>query len=214
MPVAARPDGSLEVEAVRAAHMMASNRTKCIVMGPGLVADRNALFNITRIVREITLPLVLDASALTPEVVPAVLGRHPQAGPVILTPHPGELKRLLDRREDGFDPQQVSDFCARHRVILVLKGRITRIFDGESMIATAAGGPVLARGGTGDVLAGMIGGLVAQDPGNCRAAILRAVAWHGAAGDALATRFGQASPRTTELIDYLPMVLRERIRRV
>lgn len=213
LPVASRPDGSLEAEVVRAVHMMASHRTRCVVMGPGLIADRNSLFNITRIVREVNLPQVLDASALTPEVIPAVLGRQPGSGPVILTPHPGELNRIFDRREGGVELGQILEFCQRYRLMMAVKGRITRVCDGQRVISIAAGGPVLSRGGTGDILAGMIGGLVAQDPENCLGAVLRAIAWHGAAGDALAHCKGQTASRTTELLDYLPVVLRQRTRR-
>ncbi len=67
---------------------------------------------------------------------------------------------------------------------------------------------MLARGGSGDVLAGLTGGLLAQTPANAELAAVRGVVWHGLAADALARRRGQVAARTTELIDFLPMALR------
>ncbi|MEI6861683.1 MAG: NAD(P)H-hydrate dehydratase, partial [Verrucomicrobiota bacterium] len=71
------------------------------------------------------------------------------------------------------------------------------------------GGPVLARGGSGDVLAGLIGGLAAQTPADLPGAAARGVAWHGLAADWLARTHGQTSVTTTQLLDFLPAALRQ-----
>jgi NAD(P)H-hydrate epimerase len=69
------------------------------------------------------------------------------------------------------------------------------------------GGPVLARGGSGDLLAGLIGGLLAQTPAEPLAAAARGVVWHGLAADALARTHGQVAVHTTQLLDFLPVTL-------
>lgn len=113
--------------------------------------------------------------------------------------------------------------------MVVLKGPVTRVCGGagklsaeETMkrgqVARATkerivyhsffGGPVLARGGSGDVLAGLIGGLLAQAPDDVEGAAVSGVVWHGLAADALARAHGQVAARTSELIDYLPAALR------
>ena len=71
------------------------------------------------------------------------------------------------------------------------------------------GGPVLARGGSGDVLAGLIGGLLAQDPADPLLAAACGVVWHGTAADLLARAHGQVAVRTTQLLDFLAPALRE-----
>ena len=70
------------------------------------------------------------------------------------------------------------------------------------------GGPVLARGGSGDVLAGMIGGLLAQAPADPLLAAARGTVWHGIAADLLARAHGQVAVNTTQLIGFLPPALR------
>ena len=71
------------------------------------------------------------------------------------------------------------------------------------------GGPVLARGGSGDLLAGLIGGLLAQTPSDRLLAAARGTVWHGLAADLLAGTHGQVAVNTTQLVDFLPLVLRQ-----
>jgi NAD(P)H-hydrate epimerase len=92
--------------------------------------------------------------------------------------------------------------------IIVLKGSVTRISDGERIFHSFFGGPVLARGGSGDLLAGLTGGLLAQAPTDPLLAACRGVMWHGMAADLLARDRGQVSVQVTQLLDYLPAVLR------
>jgi NAD(P)H-hydrate epimerase len=96
--------------------------------------------------------------------------------------------------------------------IIVLKGPVTRISDGARTFHSLFGGPVLARGGSGDLLAGLTGGLLAQTPGDPLLAACRGVVWHGMAADLLARDRGQVSVQVTQLLDYLPTALRESAR--
>jgi ADP-dependent NAD(P)H-hydrate dehydratase / NAD(P)H-hydrate epimerase len=89
----------------------------------------------------------------------------------------------------------------------VLKGPVTRVCDGRAELYSFFGGPVLARGGSGDLLAGMIGGLLAATPNDVLGAAARGVVWHGLAADALARERGPVAVRTTELLEFMPGAL-------
>jgi hydroxyethylthiazole kinase-like uncharacterized protein yjeF len=206
-PLPLTPDGGIDVEAVRHVSSLAP-KAQAILIGPGMMLDRSTVYSVCRIIRETPLSLVLDASALTQDVVGAVMGRPSTAGPVILTPHRGEFARILGMKEDPQDDEVLLSFTRKYRVITVLKGSPTLICDGEKLIHAPVGGPVLARGGAGDVLAGMIVTLLAQDPQDPFGAVLKAVAWHGAAADQLARDSGAVAVRTTQLLDYLAPSLR------
>jgi NAD(P)H-hydrate epimerase len=140
---------------------------------------------VRSIVGSSPVPLVLDADALVPEVVAAA------RQPFILTPHAGELERIGGA---GGVPAHG---------VLVAKGPATRIIHGGTTFETCCGGPVLARGGSGDLLAGLIGGLLAQTPQDALGAACRGVLWQGAAADRLARARGQHAVRISELLDHL-----------
>jgi ADP-dependent NAD(P)H-hydrate dehydratase / NAD(P)H-hydrate epimerase len=89
-----------------------------------------------------------------------------------------------------------------------LKGPVTRVTDGEAIYHSFFGGPVLARGGSGDLLAGLIGGLLAQTPDQPLLAAARGAVWHGLAADLLARAYGQTPVCVTQLLDFLPAALR------
>ena len=91
---------------------------------------------------------------------------------------------------------------------IVLKGPVTRIADGDRVHHSFFGGPVLARGGSGDLLAGLVGGLLAQSAFEPVPAACRGVVWHGLAADLLARDRGQVAVQVTQLLDYLPAALR------
>jgi ADP-dependent NAD(P)H-hydrate dehydratase / NAD(P)H-hydrate epimerase len=166
----------------------ALERRTAIVAGPGLgggVADlgRELADWLRALWRDSTLPLVFDADAL-----PCATG--PGAGPRVITPHPGEAGRLLGRSPADVQADRfgaVRDLAADGRTAL-LKGPWTLVADGDSPVsANPTGNPVLATGGAGDVLAGMVGALLARGVPARDAA--RLAAWvHGAAADRLRDR--------------------------
>lgn len=166
-------------------------RASALLIGPGLSAEPEVLLTIQEIVRHTALPLVLDADALRGEVVELVRDR-----PFIGTPHAGEFERIA--------PKLFADgkFIAPHGV-LVLKGPLTRVTDGKTIYHSPFGGPVLARGGSGDVLAGLIGGLLAQQPGDPLLAAIRGVVWHGRAADLLARAHGQVAIEISQILEQL-----------
>lgn len=165
-------------------------RATALAIGPGLGAEPGTLAAVREIVRASSVPLLLDADALRPEVLQAAGGKR-----VICTPHAGEMQRIA-----GTLP-------ADGNTVLVLKGSPTRIRAGGRVYHSCFGGPVLARGGSGDLLAGLTGGLLAQVPEDLLLAAGRGVVWHGLAADLLAREKGQVAVQTTQLFDYLQPAL-------
>ncbi len=171
-------------------------RADALVIGPGIGRELETLALVKDVVAKASVPVVLDADALQPEIVRAV------KSPCVVTPHAGEFQRIAEGRTLG-------EFAAETGAVVVLKGPVTRVAKEEMVYHSFYGGPVLARGGSGDLLAGMIGTMLAQTPNDAVVAAARGVVWHGLAAEALARRRGQVAVRTTELLDYLGAALRE-----
>jgi NAD(P)H-hydrate epimerase len=168
-----------------------SAKATALLIGPGLGAEVETVELAAHLAGEAKVPLVLDADALRPEVVARVRDK-----PFIGTPHAGEFDRIAPALfTDG-------NFTASQGV-LVLKGPLTRVTDGKTIYHSPFGGPVLARGGSGDILAGLIGGLLAQSPGDPGLAACRGVLWHGRAADLLARSHGQVAIETSEILEQL-----------
>ena len=162
----------------------------------------------TREVLACGIPAVLDADALN------VLAADPSAiarakAPIVITPHPGEAARLLGTTSAEIEADRISAaraLAAKTRAVVVLKGARTVVCDGGAGDALCSinptGGPALATGGSGDVLAGAIGALLAQGLSAGDAA--RAGAYvHGAAGDALARQHGDRGVVSSDLPEAL-----------
>jgi NAD(P)H-hydrate epimerase len=126
---------------------------------------------------------------------------------LILTPHPGEMKRLWsDLLRDELPAeksQQALQFAQRTNTIVVLKGAGTVVTDGEKVYINQTGNPGMATAGSGDVLTGVITALLGQGLSDFDAAVL-GVYIHGLAGDIAAERIGQVSLMTTDIIESLP----------
>lgn len=210
VPLPTSNDGGFTPET---ANILRGNMTRAtaLILGPGMDLDTSTRFLMGRLARDIPLPLVLDATALQPDVMNALAGRQQGAGPVILTPHMGEYMRILRRDKGGLDLSELMAYCRKFRVTIILKGPITWICNGETLVASSLGGPVLARGGSGDLLAGICGSLLAREgvSANPLDIACQAVAWHGMAADAWARERGTEGVRTSELLNYLSPVLRE-----
>jgi NAD(P)H-hydrate epimerase len=186
------PEGGLALEGLGAVRG-AFARATAVVLGPGLGRERETLALAAEIAGLSPVPLVIDADALQPEVVSAGGAAR------VLTPHAGEWARVSAAVPAG--------------AVVVRKGPVTRIettgMAGAPVYHSFFGGPVLARGGSGDMLAGLTGTLLAQTPGDALGAAVRAVAWHGLAADAWARARGAVAVRGTEWLDYLAPSLRE-----
>ncbi len=166
-----------------------------IVIGPGLGTAGDAMAHVGEALAS-GLPAVLDADALNLlAAVPASIAGA--AGPVVITPHPGEAARLLGRTVPEIERDRLAaarELAARTHAVVVLKGARTIVCDGtlgdDHCALNPTGGPALATGGSGDVLAGVIGALLAQ--GLAAGDAARAGVYvHGAAGDALGAALGR-----------------------
>jgi NAD(P)H-hydrate epimerase len=153
-----------------------------IAIGPGLGRDAQAL-QMLRAALGVGCPVVIDADALT--VLSENMGLLREAkGPLLLTPHPGEMGRLIGRK---FSPDEreglAREFVEKHRVTLVLKGTRTLVSaPGKPLVVNTTGNPGLSTGGSGDTLTGMLGALLAQKLSPYDAARL-GVWLHGHAAD-------------------------------
>jgi len=194
------PDGGLALDGLGLLRERMEKAT-AVVIGPGLGAEPETLALAAELAGLGGAPLAIDADALRPEVLAAARGR-----PLICLPHAGEFRRIAGDAEGDSDTLQ--SFARENRAVVVLKGPVTRISDGRCVYHSLAGGPVLARGGSGDLLAGLVGGLLAQAPADALLAACRGVSWHGLAADLLARERGQVAVQVTQLLDHLPAALR------
>ena len=182
-----------------------------VLLGPGLGRDPEARRLVARLLRETPGPLVLDADAIAvlagkPEVVRAC------AQPVVLTPHPGELAMLLGRETADVQKDRLAaarEAADRTGAIVVLKGAGTIVAKaGQPAWLNLNGNPGMACGGSGDVLAGFLAGMLAQKIPPFEAAC--AAVWlHGAAGDVAALRFTQAAMKAGDIAQALPDAFRQ-----
>ena len=130
----------------------------------------------------------------------------------MITPHPGEMARLVgcsvaDVQKDRLGVAR--KFAREHELIVVLKGNRTLVVqpDGEAWVNTT-GNPGMSTGGTGDILTGMVAGMIAQHPNDALLAVIAAVHLHGLAGDVMRESVGEHSMVATDLLRGLPEAFR------
>jgi len=153
------------------------------------------------------VPVVIDADGLNVLAGEVEVFKTAQA-PLILTPHPGEMARLLGTEVAVVEENRVEaafQAATNFNAIVVLKGAVTVTAIPEGLIfINSTGSPALATAGSGDVLAGVIGGLLAQGLDPAQAAVL-GVFLHGLAGDMLAESKGMRGLLAGEIADFIPL---------
>jgi NAD(P)H-hydrate epimerase len=177
-----------------------------VAIGPGLGLSDGAQAIARRVIAEAPLPVVADADALTALAGHLDLLRK-AAGPRCLTPHPGEMARMLGTTVPEVQRDRIEvarAFAATYRAYVVLKGAVSVIASPDGrVLLNPTGNPGMASGGTGDVLTGMVGALLARGlPAG--AAASAAVYLHGLAGDVAAERVGEESLIARDVIAALP----------
>ena len=199
LPETAR--GGLSLEALPRV-LEALRRASACVIGPGLGAGEEAKALVRAVLRESRCPLVLDADALNACAGEDGLLSTCQA-PLLLTPHEGEFKRLGGDLSAG-RLRGALRFAQEHPgVILILKGFGTLVCRDREISVNPTGGPAMAKGGSGDVLAGLLCALLAQGFDTWFAA--RCAVWaHGLAGELCAQSLGEYSVTPADLIRRLP----------
>ena len=209
-PLAQTALGGLSTAALPAIQELIMDKM-ALALGPGIGTEKETQTLVKTLVADCRLPLVLDADGLNC-IADDLSCLTTAKAPRILTPHPGEMARLMGKSTEEIQknrPETAREFASDHKVILVLKGAQTLVAlpDG-SLHLCPTGNPGMATGGMGDVLTGMIAGLLAQgfSPEN---AALAGVFLHGMAGDFLETHQSRFGFLASELADALPLTLEE-----
>lgn len=210
MGASVTPMGSISLEMLREI-LMAAENWESMVIGPGLTADEETFCMVLELVRGFRGALILDADVLRPQLSPALLARPTDWGPVVLLPHAGEWQRLSASGEKQWHESHAREWAAQHRVVLVRKGPLTRITDGQQHWISSRGGPVLGRGGSGDMLAGIMGALFARYSQQLSALHIAgmAVYWQGVTAEKMAVDQGENAIRNRQFLDYLASSLKE-----
>jgi len=175
-----------------------------VVCGPGLgLADATRTL-VAHVVRRCRVPLVIDADGLNAVAGTALLGER--GGPTIVTPHPGEMARLVGMTTQEVQASRLEiarNFARAHHLFVVLKGHRTLIATpDEKIFINPTGNPGMATGGTGDVLTGMIAAWLAQLL-DAEAACRLAVYLHGLAGDLVETEEGEVAMTSADVAAHL-----------
>jgi NAD(P)H-hydrate epimerase len=202
-------DGCLAPASAKAV-LRAFERAAAGVLGPGLARDPGAVELAREVAIAIEAPLVIDADGLN--AFAGQLGRIAmRQAPTVLTPHAGELGRLLGRDSEEVDAHRLAsarEAAQAADAVVVLKGDDTIVSDGRRVAVNALAAPALATAGSGDVLSGMTAALLARGLEPFAAACAAVVA-HARSGRDAAARIGSAeSVIATDVIDSIPVGLR------
>jgi hydroxyethylthiazole kinase-like uncharacterized protein yjeF len=203
-------EGSISLGALRRTSKLAEGKT-VLAIGPGISRNSETSEFVRSALKRYTIPIVLDADGLN-----AFDGRSQElngkVGPIVITPHPGEMARLVGCAVPEVQRDRLNvarTFAREHELMVVLKGNRTLIAapDGTVWVNTT-GNPGMATGGTGDVLTGMVAGFMAQNSGRIIEAVAAAVHLHGLAGDVARESMGEHSLVATDLLKALPEAFR------
>ncbi len=200
-PVSSSEAGGISSKALKQILPLLRKASACVI-GPGLGINQDTRELVDCILLEAGCPLILDADALS------ICGRNREMllscrVPLILTPHEGEFKRLGGNLKKGRISAALAFTEKNPQVILILKGYGTLVCSGKQISVNPTGSPAIAKGGSGDVLSGLLCALLAQgfDPlfsARC------AVYLHGLAGDFACAEYGEYAVTPSDLIRFLP----------
>ena len=210
LPLPTDYDGKLTQQAVPAI-LEAARTASCILIGCGLGQSEALKQMVTSLVTQLDCPIILDADGLN-VLASGIDILHEAKAPVVLTPHPGEMARLLHC--SAADVQKDRMTAAKRlasrfpNTVIVLKGAGTIIATAKHAFINTNGNSGMSKGGSGDVLAGMIASLTAQHMAPEEAAIV-GVYLHGLAGDCAAAEYSKRAMLPSDLIRQLPLLFGE-----
>ncbi len=200
------PDDRLTVGSVNRLKAMLPKKVDAAAIGMGLsIAKVDALTNLIGELEVMNSKVLLDASALVPDVLPAVSKRQ-----VVLTPHAGEFERVFGYKAGKSEKEKIDNvkkFASKHRVTVLLKGWIDVISDGTKVFVNKTHNSAMTVGGTGDVLSGLTAGLLAKGMSPLNAS-LAGIYINGAAGNRAYKRLG-LHILPTDLVDEIPVVMKK-----
>jgi hydroxyethylthiazole kinase-like uncharacterized protein yjeF len=186
-----------------------------LAIGPGLSTEGDASEFARQMVEKTTLPVVIDADALNAFDKRATMldGR---ARTMVLTPHPGEMARLVGMTVKQVEADRVAlarRFAVDHKLTLVLKGWRTLVAHPDGTVGVnTTGNPAMAKGGSGDILTGIVAAMLAQFPDDVAQAVEAAVYLHGLAGDFAARVMDQHTVLATDTVTHLSDAFRYRVK--
>jgi hydroxyethylthiazole kinase-like uncharacterized protein yjeF len=204
--------GSISISALKSGRVdTLVERKTVLVVGPGISRHPETAEFVRRVVKKYKMPIVLDADGISAFENHAAELKN-KAGSLVITPHPGEMARLAGSTATAVQHDRLNvarTFAREYELIVVLKGHRTLIAQPDGTIwVNATGNPGMATGGTGDILTGMVAGLMAQNPERITDAVIAAVHLHGLAGDVARESVGEHSLVATDLLDALPEAFR------
>jgi len=186
-----------------------TKKVNCVLIGPGLSRSKQTQVVVRSLIKNIKLPMVIDADALNALAGHLDILRNTQNArrSTIITPHPGEMARLAGLKVSSINSDKknvAKKFASEYNVTTVLKGYMTVIASHENTCyINRTGNPGMASAGCGDVLSGIIAALLASGMRPFKAARL-GVYIHGLAGDIAAKEIGEISLRARDLLRFLP----------
>jgi NAD(P)H-hydrate epimerase len=199
------PDDRLTVGSVNKLKAMLPKKVDAAAIGMGLsIAKNSALTSLIGELNEMNANILLDASALIPDVLSSVSNRQ-----VVLTPHAGEFKRVFQQdagKNEAERLKNVKELAAKHKVTVLLKGWIDVISDGNKVAVNKTHNCAMTVGGTGDVLSGLVAGLLAKGMNPFNASVAGAYI-NGSAGDRAYRRIG-LHMMPTDIVDEIPSVMK------
>ncbi|MBI4668631.1 MAG: NAD(P)H-hydrate dehydratase [Elusimicrobia bacterium] len=245
LPLEETAEGTIDLGAFDAVSSYIKDRgVTAIVVGPGLTRQERTAKFIRKLVKEISLPMVLDADAINVEpdwdAAPLRGSKRPCPPGVgsdffrCLTPQRREFSRIMGVTEQDVIDHGVelaAKFAKAHpKSVLVLKGHRTKVFYGKDVWENPTGNPGMAKGGSGDVLAGLVGSFIAQAKGDVAQfrsfqakteklsnvpllAVLAAVYLHGLAGDLAAKALTETAMNAEDIAAFLPQAMKAILRR-
>jgi NAD(P)H-hydrate epimerase len=215
VPLAEGEEGAISFKNLEAAKLdRLLKKISVLAVGPGLSTDGDAPAFARQMVEKTTLPVVIDADALN-----AFEGRErllDGSGRVmVLTPHPGEMARLVGMTVKQVEADRVGlaqRFATEHKLTLVLKGWRTVVAHPDGTVAiNTSGNPAMAKGGSGDILTGIVAAMLAQYPDDVAKAVEAAVYLHGLAADFAAHAMDEHTVLATDTVTHLSDAFRYRI---
>lgn len=173
-----------------------------IAIGMGMGKDKAIVDGLIKFFKNVKAPLVIDADALNMlSENPDLLKLLPKNS--ILTPHPGELKRLIGKWTNDYEKiEKAKAFSRKHEAVLLIKGAYTLVISGDKLYINTSGNPGMGTAGSGDTLSGVIAGLVSQGYDHLLASLF-GVYLHGSAGDIAANQLGYEAVMAGDIINNL-----------
>jgi hydroxyethylthiazole kinase-like uncharacterized protein yjeF len=188
---------------------------KVIAIGPGLSTKGEASEFARGLVEKTNLPIVIDADALNAFDAEKARALNGSGRTMVLTPHPGEMARLVGMTVPEVEKDRIGlarKFAAEHQLTLVLKGWRTLVAHPDGSIGVnTTGNPALAKGGSGDILTGIVAAMLAQFPDNVAEAVEAAVYLHGLAADFAAHAMDEKTVLATDVLEHLSDAFRYRV---